>query len=171
MVELSLPREHPDRPAPGPARLLDARGRNVSGARAAGPALRILVCEDDPINRKTMRMLLARSGHEVVLTANGESALEKLAASSFDLLLTDVEMPGIDGIELIRRVREREAADGGAHLPIVATTAHVGEEHRHLLLEAGADGHLAKPFAYAALIDAVDRATGRPSERVAPPTT
>lgn len=158
-VELRLPREHPESPQAGPSRLLDALSRRVSGARAAGPALRILVCEDDPINRKAIRMLLSRRGHEVVLAANGDSALEKLAASSFDLLLTDVEMPGIDGIELIRRVREREESDGVARLPIVATTAHVGEEHRHLLLEAGADEHLPKPFAFAQLVETVDRAT------------
>jgi signal transduction histidine kinase/ActR/RegA family two-component response regulator len=167
-VEFGLPRERPDSPRPGPVNLLEARTRGDATATKSGPALRILVCEDDPINRKAIRMLLAHSGHEVVLTANGESALEKLAAASFDLLLTDVEMPGIDGIELIRRVRKLEEREGAAHLPIVATTAHVGEEHRHVLLEAGADGHLPKPFAYAALIEAVDRATGISPEPVTP---
>ncbi len=167
VVELGLPRAHPDRPTAGPTDLLEARASAAIPATADGPALRILVCEDDPINRKAIRTLLARSGHDVALAANGESALERLAESSFDLLLTDVEMPGIDGIELIRRVREREARDGGEHLPIVAATAHVGEEHRHLLLEAGADGHLPKPFAFAALLEVVERVTRSSRERVA----
>lgn len=170
-VELRLPREHPDAPAAGPTDLLVARPRAAAGATSDGPALRILVCEDDPINRKAIRTLLARRGHEVVLTASGEGALEKLATSSFDLLLTDVEMPGIDGVELIRRVRERERRDGGAHLPIVVTTAHVGEEHRHLLLQAGADGHLSKPFALDALLQAVDQAISAVPEPVAPATS
>ncbi len=163
-VELRLPREHPEAPTPGPTKLVGMHARRVSGAARAGPALRILVCEDDPINRKAIRALLSRQGHEVTLVANGEGALAKLDAASFDVLLTDVEMPGIDGIELIRRVRESERQRGAPHLPIVATTAHVGEEHRHLLLEAGADGHLPKPFALAALVEAVDRVTRSPRD-------
>lgn len=164
-VELRLPRERPDDPAPGAEELLRSDRASPPRSADAGPSLRILVCEDDPINRKSIRALLVRSGHEVALSANGAEALQKLDASRYDLLLTDVEMPGIDGIELIHRVRERERRDGAPHLPIVATTAHVGEEHRDLLLTAGADGHLPKPFAFDALVEAVKQATAPTGRR------
>ncbi len=160
VVELRLPREHPDAPCPGPEDLLvAAHAAGPPAATASAHALRVLVCEDDPINRKAMRAMLGRFGHDVVLAADGERALQILATERFDVLLTDVEMPGIDGFELIRRIREQERTDGGRHLPIIATTAHVGEEQRYRLLGVGADGHLPKPFAMAALVAALETAT------------
>lgn len=160
VVELGLPREHPAAPSPGPEDLLGGvHAAELPDATAPGRVLRVLVCEDDPINRKALRAMLGRFGHDVMLAGDGERALELLQSERFDVLLTDIEMPGIDGFELIRRVREREQRDGVPHLPIIATTAHAGEEQRHRLLGVGADEHLPKPFPMAALVAALEVAT------------
>ncbi len=124
-------------------------------------ALRVLVCEDNPVNQKVVVAMLARLGHETTVVSDGVAAWELLQVRSFDLLLTDVEMPRLDGLELARRVRERERQRDGARLPIVGATAHVGEEEQHRLLGAGMDAHLAKPFTLSDLTAALGRAAGR----------
>ena len=108
--------------------------------------LRVLVCEDEPVNRKVAAALLRKLDHEAVLVPTAEDAWAVLEAGGFDVLLTDIELPGMDGIELTRKLREREREQGLPRLPILAGTAHVGEDEKHRLLAAGLDGHIPKPF-------------------------
>ena len=75
--------------------------------------LRVLLCEDNPVNQKVLRAMLSHLGHQTTAVDDGLAAWELLQNESFDLLLTDVEMPGLDGLELARRVRAREAEQGG----------------------------------------------------------
>ena len=108
-------------------------------------SLRILLAEDNPINALLTRELLRRRGHDVKEVASGESAIAAMAEERFDLVLTDIHMPGLDGIEATRRIRADEIATGRPRTPIVALTADVLETGKRACQEAGMDGFLAKP--------------------------
>ena len=111
--------------------------------------LSVLVAEDNEINALLMRSLLTRLGHQAVIATNGEEALESwLAARSagapYDLVLMDIQMPGLDCIEATKRIRVVEA--NGRRTPILALTANTLAEDRHACFEAGMDGFLVKPL-------------------------
>ncbi|WP_164938359.1 PAS domain-containing hybrid sensor histidine kinase/response regulator [Bradyrhizobium guangdongense] len=117
--------------------------------RASG--LSILVAEDNEINALLMRSLLTKLGHRVVIAVHGEAALESwLAAASagtpYDLVLMDIQMPQLDGIEATKRVRAHEAASGLPGTPILALTANTLVEDRYACFEAGMNGFLIKPL-------------------------
>jgi len=116
--------------------------------------LRVLVAEDNPVNQSFVTALLTRLGHEVVTVENGRGALEMLATRSFDLVLMDVQMPDLDGLETTRRWRESEQV-GGDRLPIIALTAYAMSGDRERCIEAGMDAYLAKPFRSSELADAI----------------
>ena len=108
------------------------------------PALHILLVEDNPINARMAQRMLQKQGHRTTLAADGYEALAELENGRFDLVLMDVQMPEMDGLEATRRIRERELATGG-HVPIVAMTAHAMIGDRERCLEAGMDGYVSKP--------------------------
>jgi PAS domain S-box-containing protein len=108
--------------------------------------IQILLAEDNPINAMLTRELLRRRGYAVSEVASGEEALVAIERERFDLLLTDIHMPGLDGIETARRIRARELAQGGDRLPIVALTADALETGKHACQDAGMDGFLTKPI-------------------------
>ena len=109
------------------------------------PRGRILVVEDHPTNRELAQAMLERLGLEVGLTENGQAALECLARESFDLVLMDMQMPVLDGLETTRRWRRQESPSG-PRLPIVAMTANAMPEDQRRCREAGMDDVLCKPF-------------------------
>jgi CheY-like chemotaxis protein len=104
-----------------------------------------LLVEDHPINQKLAVALLERWGHRVTVADNGRVALEMLQTQSFDLVLMDMMMPVMDGIETTQRIRSAEQP--GAHLPIVAMTANAMQSDRERCLNAGMDDFIAKPIA------------------------
>jgi signal transduction histidine kinase/DNA-binding response OmpR family regulator len=110
---------------------------------AAG--LRVLVAEDNEVNQKVISHHLARWDCKPVLVSNGRDALATLESGDFDLVLMDVQMPGMDGFEATGRHRVRERKTGG-HVPIVAITAHAMEGDRERCLNAGMDDYLTKPI-------------------------
>ena len=128
-------------------------------AAEAGPACDILLVEDNPTNQRLMIAILGKSGHRVCVAGSGEDALEVLATRTFDLVLMDVQLPGIDGLETVRRIR---AASGAAHarVPVVALTANAMAGDRECCLDAGMDDYLAKPVRRAELLDVIARRTG-----------
>jgi len=107
--------------------------------------LNILLAEDNPINMLLIRELLRRRGHRITEVTTGNDAVRALAEKSFDLLLTDIHMPGMDGIAAARAIRADEARNGKPRTPIVALTADVLEDGKHSCLDAGMDGFLTKP--------------------------
>jgi PAS domain S-box-containing protein len=120
---------------------------------AARPSkgLSILVAEDNEINALLMRSLLTRLGHDAVIATNGEAAIEswqaaRSAGTPYDLVLMDVQMPQLDGIETAKRIRAAEAGQPGVHTPVLALTANTLIEDRHACFEAGMDGFLIKPL-------------------------
>ncbi len=133
--------------APRPAVSTGETGEGKVGeeeeARAVA-ALRILVAEDSPVNQKVALRLLERRGHEAAIVGNGREAVEALDDGTFDLILMDVQMPEMDGLEATQAIRAREK-ESGSHIPIVAMTAGALDEDRDRCLEAGMDAFLPKP--------------------------
>jgi CheY-like chemotaxis protein len=124
-----------------------------------GPAdrrLRVLVVEDNPFNQRVAVMKLERKGHSVTVAACGADALAALDTEWFDVGLSDVRMPDMDGFELAAHVRKREAG-AGRRLPVIAMTAHAMKGDRERCLEAGMDGYVAKPIQDAALWEEINR--------------
>ncbi len=118
---------------------------------AARRGLSILVAEDNEINALLMRSLLARLGHQVVVTTNGNAAVEswlaaEAAENPYDLILMDIQMPELNGIDAAKRIRLREAGQTARRTPIIALTANALVEDRYACFEAGMDGFLMKPL-------------------------
>lgn len=107
-------------------------------------ALSILVVDDDELNQRMMRLLLKRDGHLVECVSNGLEALNAVMAQPFDMVLMDLQMPVMDGVEASRRIREWESS--GGHTFIVALTASYLPERGRELFEAGIDNYMSKPF-------------------------
>jgi PAS domain S-box-containing protein len=115
--------------------------------QAASPCkpLHILLAEDNIINQKLVSRLLEKHGHRVEIAGNGRDALDKLSGASFDLVLMDVQMPEMDGIETTKAIRKLEHYAGG-HVPIIALTAHALKTDYDRCLAVGMDGYLSKPI-------------------------
>jgi CheY-like chemotaxis protein/HPt (histidine-containing phosphotransfer) domain-containing protein len=114
---------------------------------ASGPGSRILLAEDNAAAQLITRKRLENQGHEVRVAGNGFEALQILQEDRFDLILMDVEMPGMNGLEATRVIRKMEA-DSGEHIPIIAITAYAMKEDREQCLEAGMDNYISKPVNY-----------------------
>jgi PAS domain S-box-containing protein len=106
----------------------------------------ILVAEDNAVNQALIRRLLQNAGHRVSIVTDGVAAVDAVARERFDLVLMDVQMPHMDGLEATRRIRAQENEGGAARTPIIALTAHAFGGDRELCLEAGMDGYLSKPI-------------------------
>jgi signal transduction histidine kinase/DNA-binding response OmpR family regulator len=148
-----------------PYELADAAAAQPEGRRAA-PALRnlrILLAEDNPVNQLVAVRLLQKRGHRVEVAESGEQVLERVGQGSWDLILMDVQMPGLNGFEVTAEIRRREAVDGG-RIPIVAQTAHVMKGDRERCLEAGMDGYVAKPLDIAELLEVIAAVTRPPAD-------
>ncbi len=107
--------------------------------------LRILLAEDNPVNQKLAVRLLEKQGFAVSVKGNGKQALEAVSQESFDLILMDIQMPEMDGLQATAHIRERELSTG-QHLPIIAMTAHAMQGDRERFLAAGMDDYIAKPI-------------------------
>jgi CheY-like chemotaxis protein len=110
--------------------------------------------EDSVTNQKLALGLLKKGGHRVVVAGNGREAVEAVQNQEFDLVLMDVQMPEMDGLEATRVIRQAER-ESGRHLPILALTARAMHGDRELCLEAGMDGYVAKPIRRAELNQAL----------------
>ncbi|MES2722715.1 MAG: ATP-binding protein [Pseudomonadota bacterium] len=137
-------------PAPAP----------IAAAVEAGPPLRVLVSEDHPVNRLVLETLLATIGADVVSTENGLEACQAFETQGFDVILMDMQMPVMDGLTAIRRIRERETARHLARSLIVMVTANALPEHRAAGLAAGADAFLTKPLDGHLLIETIETGVG-----------
>jgi len=113
--------------------------------RESRARLKILLVEDNRVNQAVAVRLLEKRGHQVVVVENGRAALEALEAGTPDLVLMDVQMPEMDGIQATRAIRERETKSD-KHLPIIAMTAHAMAGDKERCLEAGMDGYVSKPL-------------------------
>jgi CheY-like chemotaxis protein len=105
----------------------------------------VLLVDDSATNRQLARRLLEKRHHQVTAVENGLEAVREFEKDAYDIILMDVQMPQMDGLEATALIREREALVGG-HIPIVALTAHAMKGDRDRCLEAGMDAYVSKPF-------------------------
>jgi signal transduction histidine kinase/DNA-binding response OmpR family regulator/HPt (histidine-containing phosphotransfer) domain-containing protein len=129
--------------------------------------LKILLAEDHPVNRELVVTLLTQEGHRAVTAHNGAQALRLAVQQKFDLILMDVQMPELDGLEVTRLIREGEKQTGH-HVPIIALTARAMKGDRELCLAAGVDAYLSKPVNRPQLLDLIGRLTQPAASETAP---
>jgi len=174
-----VPSDVSDEEQPDPARsdpdgkhLVEAESRTVQDPRDStdradlasyvAEEQRLLVVEDNPINQKVMVRLLAKQGFESDVCSNGHEALEALERTDFALVLMDIQMPVMDGLEATRAIRNKEEATG-EHLPIIAVTANAQNLDRENSLAAGMDEFVTKPLEKAELMRVLDQFLGEAS--------
>ena len=131
--------------------------------------LRVLAAEDNPTNQLVLRTLLLQAGVDLVVVGDGIEAVEAWGREPWDIVLMDVQMPGMDGPTATRRIREEEARRGMARTPILALTANVMNHQVREYLEAGMDGCVGKPLQVAALFEAIETSLSA-SDATLPPS-
>ena len=144
-------------------REVQSRLRRLPGA-GGGTPLRVLLADDSLTNRMTIKAMLERHGHVVTEAEDGEQAVRLANSNEFDLILMDMQMPELDGLDATRQIRAAEKR--GRHVPILALTANAMAEDKARCLEAGMDDYLTKPITIAHLLRAVE---GRAEPRIEPP--
>jgi PAS domain S-box-containing protein len=176
-LELVLPRaaeselQAAAKPAADPAPRARAEPAQPQAAPPAATAsvakapLRVLLAEDHPTNRKVVGLILEAIGARITNVENGREAVEAVARDPFDLILMDMQMPVMDGLTAIGVIRERERREGLSRTPILALTANGMAADAQISEAAGADGHLTKPIAAEALIQAVQAVRRSPAAR------
>jgi two-component system, sensor histidine kinase and response regulator len=150
------------------ARLEGAAPVPVHPVAGDGRALRVLLAEDNSVNQILTRTMLEKRGHSVVIAGNGAEALRALERERFDLVLMDVQMPGMDGLQATATIRERERA-GAPRTPIIALTAHAVKGDREMCLAAGMDDYLSKPIRSSELVRALEPYAREPAAPAARP--
>jgi CheY-like chemotaxis protein len=127
---------------------LDNANSEKVRSSSLGPSsggMRVLLAEDSMVNQKLAVALLEKGGHAVVVAENGEIAVDLAARQQFDVVLMDVQMPVMDGIDATKAIREHEKTSGN-RIPIIALTAHAMAGDRERCLQAGMDKHMSKPL-------------------------
>jgi CheY-like chemotaxis protein len=125
-----------------------------------GPPLRILLADDSQTNQVMLTQLLRHFKHVVTSVGDGADALQHWQKDSYDVILMDIQMPVMDGIETTQVIREYEKKNGG-HIPVIALTAHAMQEQREHLLVSGFDGYVSKPVELTALNAEMKRVTSQ----------
>lgn len=151
-VQLPLERSQPQAPFS-----LAAEPEGQDHHEDGWPPLRVLVAEDHEVNQRVMMMILDTIGAKVTLAENGALAVEAFKDSDFDVILMDIQMPIMDGLVAMAKIRELEIASGASRTPIIAVTANAMAADREASMKAGADDHLSKPVRPAALIEALSK--------------
>ena len=121
-----------------------------------GPALRILLAEDNVVNQKVAARVLERRGHSVTVASNGAEAVNLYGRDKFDVILMDIQMPEMNGYEATAAIRDHERTTG-AHIPIIALTAHAMAGDRDRCLAAGMDDYVSKPIHLEELLQKVEQ--------------
>jgi PAS domain S-box-containing protein len=148
---------------------LAEEGTEAAAAGAHKPLrpLRVLLVEDSLVNQKLVKALLEREGHRVAVANDGQEAVAAFRTTPFDLVLMDVQMPQMDGLEATAAIRQAEKPKG-THVPIIAMTAHAMQGDRERCLEAGMDDYLAKPVRAQRLFDTIAEVVGQAAAAQAP---
>jgi CheY-like chemotaxis protein len=131
---------------------------------------RILLAEDDPVSRQVFGMMLKRAKYNIDIAEDGLKAIEMWGQGGYDLVLMDVQMPGLNGFEATRVIREKER-EGGGHTPIVAMTAHARKEDEENCLAVGMDAYISKPIDIQKSLQVIGNIIKRKAEEYRGPTT
>lgn len=132
----------------------------------ADKPMAILIAEDNPINQRTASALLQKLGHHTTCVDNGQEAVDAWLHGGIDLIMMDIQMPVMSGVDALRAIRIHEISNGG-HIPIIALTADALKGTQERLLDAGFDGYISKPFKLEQLWNVLTQVTGNPVQNVA----
>ena len=143
----------------------DSKG-SIQASIRPGRSSRILLAEDNEVNQKVASAYLLRAGHRVDIVENGELAIAAVERDTYDVVLMDIQMPGMDGVAAIQAIRA--LGDEAARVPIIALTANAMVGDREKYLSMGADGYISKPIESSELFGAIGRCCGT---EIVPPTT
>jgi CheY-like chemotaxis protein len=135
------------------------RGVTRHGPYEGRRSLRLLLAEDNAVNRRLASRLIEKRGHTVVMVNNGREAVQALSRETFDLVIMDVEMPEMDGFEATAAIRAKELGTD-THVPIIAMTAHTMAGDRERCRAAGMDAYVSKPIRAQELYNAIDAQSG-----------
>jgi CheY-like chemotaxis protein len=149
---------------------VEAPGEGKAAGRKASRPLRVLLADDNPVNRRMLTLLLEAHGHTVVAVEDGPGAIAVVEREAVDVVIMDVQMPGMDGLAATGAIRAREAK-GGRRIPIVALTAHAMKADKERCLGAGMDAYLAKPIEADDLFAVLDRIVPVSTDADVPPPT
>jgi len=155
---IHLPLKRVAEPAPG------EDGEIEASAATIGSDLKILAAEDNPINQLVLKTLLAQAGIEPCIVDNGEQAIKVWVEGDWDLILMDIQMPILTGVEATRAIRQQELARGLRRTPIIALTANAMAHHIVEYSAAGMDGHVSKPIQATQLFATIDTALANEGE-------
>jgi two-component system, sensor histidine kinase and response regulator len=123
--------------------------------------LRVLLAEDNRVNQLLAVKMLEKRGHSLIVAGNGREAITAFERERFDVILMDIQMPEMDGLEAAAEIRQKERGTG-RHVPIVALTAHAMREDRERCLDVGMDAYLAKPFSPGELFETIEKLSPMP---------
>jgi CheY-like chemotaxis protein len=149
------PAVHPEHLSDGAIAMALANLSNLSPPSREIKNLRALLAEDNVINQTIAVRVLEKRGHVVTVAQNGQAALYACETQGFELILMDIQMPGMDGLEATAAIRKQEISTGG-HLPIIAMTAHALKGDRERCIAAGMDGYVSKPIRTAGLLATIE---------------
>jgi CheY-like chemotaxis protein len=132
--------------------------RSVVGARIAKDKFfqSILLVEDEAVNQLATKSILEKADMRVVAVSNGEEAIQEVASGDYGLVLMDIQMPVMDGVEATRKIRNGAAGEGKKKIPIIALTAHAMDGDRESFLGKGIDGYIAKPVDVSLLMSTIN---------------
>jgi CheY-like chemotaxis protein/HPt (histidine-containing phosphotransfer) domain-containing protein len=134
-----------------------ANGADADGAVTGAGTPRILVAEDDLVNQKVIVGTLSKMGYRADVVGNGREAVRAAAERRYDLVLMDIQMPEMDGLEATRQIRQQQAAAATPEIPVIAVTAYAVTEYRERCIAAGMDDFLTKPIHSQSLAEAISR--------------
>lgn len=140
---------------------VEPKSVELAGGGAPFPAvvasLRILIAEDDSVSLITAKRMLEKSGYSVTIAKDGQEALQRLVEQDFDLVLMDVQMPIMDGVEATKAIRGASNLGAKSSIPIIAMTAYAMAGDKEKFIAAGMDDYIAKPVDKAALVEVIER--------------
>ncbi len=141
--------------------VIEGEEQDESTSPAAVPTgLRVLLADDVEVNRELIKAVLERYEHRITEATNGKEALEAFSTGQFEIVLLDVQMPEMDGLQAAAAIRKQEQANGAGHTPIVAMTAYAGKDDRDKCLAAGMDDYLTKPVKPTQVLELLQRYCG-----------
>jgi CheY-like chemotaxis protein len=129
----------------------------------------VVLAEDDAANQRLFQMVLEDCGYRILVASNGREVLHILETDGVDLVLMDIHMPGMDGLETVKRIRASEKPYSG--VPVIGVTAHAGLPERRVFLDAGMNAFEPKPVDLGRLIETIDRLLAQSPLTAAPPAT
>jgi signal transduction histidine kinase/CheY-like chemotaxis protein len=147
----------------------DAADAEATATVGLDEGLRILAAEDNPTNQAVLKAIMGAWGADLTLASTGVEALELWRREPFDLILMDIHMPDMNGLEATREIRAAEARSGASAIPIIALTANAFDHQVSEYVEAGMDDHVSKPIDIHALSRSIERLMARPSPSAAGP--